>query len=87
MALSANFKRRMSKHMLTVLTVVGVFAGIVLGMILRSSASGTWTKRQIMYIDFPGHMFLRMLKGLILPLIVSSIISAIGSLDLSLSGT
>lgn len=33
-----------------------------------------------------GDLFLRMLKCLILPLIVSSMISAIGSLDLSVSG-
>jgi Na+/H+-dicarboxylate symporter len=39
-----------------------------------------------MYVNFIGELFLRMLKSLILPLIVSSLISAIGSLDLSLSG-
>lgn len=38
-----------------------------------------------MYVQFPGDLFLRMLKMLIVPLLVSSIISAIGSLDLSLS--
>lgn len=44
-----------------------------------------WTKREIMYVQFPGDIFLRMLKMLIVPLLVSSIVSAIGSLDLSLS--
>ena len=39
-----------------------------------------------MYINYLGDLFLRMLKSLILPLIISSLISAIGSLDLSLSG-
>ncbi|XP_033227941.1 excitatory amino acid transporter 3-like [Belonocnema kinseyi] len=86
MALPATFKRRFSKHALTFSTVVGVIAGIALGFILRTTAKEPYTPREIMYIDFPGHMFLRMLKGLILPLIVSSIISAIGNLDLSLSG-
>ena len=38
-----------------------------------------------MYIQYPGDLFLRMLKCLIVPLIVSSITSAIGALDLSLS--
>lgn len=38
-----------------------------------------------MYVQFPGDLFLRMLKALIIPLLVSSITSAIGSLDLSLS--
>lgn len=69
------------------LTVIGVFAGIAIGFILKfSKGEEGWTKREIMYIQFPGDLFLRMLKSLILPLIVSSIVSAIGSLDLGLSG-
>ena len=38
-----------------------------------------------MYIGYIGEVYLRALKALIIPLIVSSIIAAIGSLDLSLS--
>lgn len=38
-----------------------------------------------MYVQFIGDIFLNMLKCLIIPLLVSSIVSAIGSLDLSLS--
>ena len=38
-----------------------------------------------MYISFVGELFLRMLKAMILPLIIPSLISAIGSLDMSLS--
>ena len=33
-----------------------------------------------------GELFLRMLKALILPLVVPSLITAVGSLDMSLSG-
>lgn len=87
MALPPNWKKRFSKHGLTLFTVIGVFGGVALGFILRNSGKEHWTPREIMYVEFPGQMFLRMLKGLILPLIVSSIISAIGNLDLSLSGT
>ncbi|XP_067205423.1 excitatory amino acid transporter 1-like isoform X1 [Linepithema humile] len=70
---------------LTILTVGGVIGGVVLGIILRNSRE-RWTPREIMYINYVGDLFLRMLKSLILPLIVSSLVSAIGSLDLSLSG-
>ncbi|XP_025989590.2 excitatory amino acid transporter 1 isoform X1 [Solenopsis invicta] len=70
---------------LTLLTVVGVIGGVVLGIILRSTRE-KWTPREIMYIGYIGDLFLRMLKSLILPLIISSLISAIGSLDMSLSG-
>ncbi|CAB0011612.1 unnamed protein product [Nesidiocoris tenuis] len=41
--------------------------------------------REVMYVQFPGDLFLRMLKGLIIPLLVASVTAAIGSLDLSLS--
>lgn len=71
---------------LTILTVSGVIGGVILGIILRSSRTEKWTPREIMYINYLGDLFLRMLKSLILPLIMSSLISAIGSLDLSLSG-
>ncbi|XP_033206886.1 excitatory amino acid transporter 1-like isoform X1 [Bombus vosnesenskii] len=71
---------------LTILTVVGVFGGVILGIILRNVRSQGWTRREIMYINYLGDLFLRMLKSLILPLIISSLVSAIGSLDLSLSG-
>ena len=36
--------------------------------------------------SLPGELFLRMLKALILPLVVPSLITAVGSLDMSLSG-
>ena len=39
-----------------------------------------------MYVAYVGELFLRMLKALILPLIVPSLITAVGSLDMSLSG-
>ena len=39
-----------------------------------------------MYVSYVGKLFLRMLKALILPLIVPSLIAAVGALDMSLSG-
>lgn len=73
-------------NLLTLLTIVGVIGGAGLGFILRSSSDDKWSEREIMYVNFVGDIFLRMLKSLILPLIVSSLISAIANLDLSLSG-
>lgn len=71
---------------LTLLTIAGVVGGVGLGFIMRSSKSDAWPARQILYVNFAGDIFLRILKALILPLIFSSLISAIGSLDLKLSG-
>lgn len=73
------------ENLLTILTVSGVVLGIVLGLIVRFTTD-KWTEREISYIYFIGDIFLRMLKALILPLIITSLISAVGNLDLSLSG-
>jgi len=75
----------LGENLLTICTVSGVLAGVALGFILREAKEDSYTDRQVMYVRFIGDLFLRMLKSLILPLIVSSLISAIGNLDLSLS--
>lgn len=82
----ARAKSCLKTNALTLLTLTGVIAGIVLGLILRTSSDEPWTQRNAMYVAFVGDLFLRMLKALIIPLIVSSLISAVGNLDLSLSG-
>ncbi|ENN80094.1 hypothetical protein YQE_03453, partial [Dendroctonus ponderosae] len=76
--------RCIKKNLLTILTVVGVVGGTAVGLMLRAISS-KWSSREIMYLAFPGELFLRMLKALIIPLLMASVISAIGSLDLSLS--
>ncbi|KAH8418845.1 hypothetical protein KR222_003881 [Zaprionus bogoriensis] len=81
---NSKFKSFMQENVLTMATVIGVFVGGLVGFIIKNS-TGEWTKREIMYISFPGEIFLRMLKCLIVPLLVSSITSAIGGLDLSMS--
>ncbi|CAH1179668.1 unnamed protein product [Phaedon cochleariae] len=74
----------LKQNTLTIATVVGVIMGAILGIILKSTKD-KWSEREIMYIGYLGEVFLRMLKALILPLIISSLVSAIASLDLSLS--
>ena len=73
-------------NLLTILTVSGVVCGGLVGYLLRQFREEKWTEREVMYVNFLGDLFLRMLKSLILPLIVSSLISAIAKLDISLSG-
>jgi Na+/H+-dicarboxylate symporter len=74
----------LGENLLTIVTIVGVIGGTIFGLILKKS-DHVWTERDIMYIQYPGDLFLRMLKCLIVPLLVASITSAIGALDLSLS--
>ncbi|XP_042210957.1 excitatory amino acid transporter 3-like isoform X2 [Homarus americanus] len=80
-----TIKDAINANLLPILTVSGVTGGVVLGVILRYSRDGPWSKREVMYVGYIGELFLRALKALIIPLIVSSLVSAIGSLDLSLS--
>ncbi|GFQ64780.1 hypothetical protein TNCT_85161 [Trichonephila clavata] len=76
--------RCLGGNLITVATFLGVVVGVALGLGLKSAK--TWSKREVMYVNFPGELFLNMLKCLILPLIVSSLVSAIGSLDTRLTG-
>ncbi|XP_024878698.1 excitatory amino acid transporter 3-like [Temnothorax curvispinosus] len=67
----------LSKHKLIIATLTGVTIGISCGLSLKNYYSGgTWSQRDIMYLKFPGEMFLRMVNCLILPLVTSSIVSA-----------
>lgn len=70
---------------LTLATIIGVIGGVIFGVVLRQRED-PWTDREVMYISYVGQLFLRMLKALILPLIVPSLIAAVGSLDMGLSG-
>merc|ERR1711997_435617 len=70
---------------LTLATLAGVIGGVVFGICLRTRTE-PWHEREVMYVSYVGKLFLRMLKALILPLIVPSLIAAVGSLDMSISG-
>lgn len=76
----AGFFRRQA---LVLLTVSGVLVGAGLGAALRGLQL---TRTQITYLAFPGEMLLRMLRMIILPLVVCSLVSGAASLDASSLG-
>jgi len=76
----------LKENLLTMATLTGVIAGVSLGLSLKTLDDGIWTARQAYYVGYPGKIFLNMLKCLIIPLIVPSLISSIGQLDLRVSG-
>ncbi|GAU98655.1 hypothetical protein RvY_09774 [Ramazzottius varieornatus] len=70
-------------NLLLVLTILGVIVGIALGSVLRFANLGPTEKHLIQY---PGEILMRMLKMMVLPLIVSSLISGLAQLDAKESG-
>ena len=61
-------------NILLICLIVSMAAGIGMGLGLRT-LSPPMDKREIMYLNFPGDLLMRMLKFLILPLIVSSLVA------------
>lgn len=84
-----KMNKHVNEHLLTILTISAVVLGVIAGVTVRAVGldgdSDKFPPRTVMYVNFIGDVFLRILKCLILPLVVSSLISAVGSLDISLS--
>ncbi|XP_063035691.1 excitatory amino acid transporter 3 [Melospiza melodia melodia] len=65
-------------------TVAAVLTGIGIGVLVREY--GSLSKLEKVYFAFPGELLMRMLKLIILPLIISSIIAGVAALDSNISG-
>uniref|UniRef100_A0A3B1K738 Amino acid transporter n=1 Tax=Astyanax mexicanus TaxID=7994 RepID=A0A3B1K738_ASTMX len=74
----------LTRNLLLALTVLGVIGGTVLGLLLRYLPE--LDADILMLIAFPGDILMRMLKMLILPLIISSLITGLAGLDARSSG-
>uniref|UniRef100_S4RZS9 Amino acid transporter n=1 Tax=Petromyzon marinus TaxID=7757 RepID=S4RZS9_PETMA len=61
-----------------------VIMGVLLGVVFRRA--GQLQPNTILIISFPGEILMRMLKMLILPLIISSLITGLSGLDAQSSG-
>lgn len=57
-----NRRGFVQRNLLTILTCVGVLSGVAFGLIAKNISSQPWTKRQVMYIQYPGDLFLRYVR-------------------------
>eukprot|EP00066_Takifugu_rubripes_P008553 XP_003974827.2 PREDICTED: excitatory amino acid transporter 1-like isoform X1 [Takifugu rubripes] len=64
-------------------TISAVIIGIILGFGLRSY---NMSYRDVTFFSFPGELLMRMLQMLVLPLLVSSLITGVAALDSRASG-
>ncbi|XP_077391479.1 solute carrier family 1 member 7b [Festucalex cinctus] len=63
---------------LLIMSVLAVVIGCLLGFFLRTRRL---SEQEVKYFQFPGELLMRMLKMLILPLVVSSLMSGLAALD------
>ncbi|XP_070598693.1 excitatory amino acid transporter 3 [Erythrolamprus reginae] len=77
-------KRFLKNNWLLLSTILAVILGIGLGVAVREY--GNLSNLDKFYFAFPGEVLMRMLKLIILPLIISSMITGVAALDSNVSG-
>ncbi|XP_059512762.1 excitatory amino acid transporter 3 isoform X3 [Myotis daubentonii] len=79
-----DHKRFLKNNWLLLSTVAAVVLGIGIGVLVREYSK--LSNLEKFYFAFPGEILMRMLKLIILPLIVSSMITGVAALDSNVSG-
>ena len=78
------------RNLLLVLLVVGAVVGFLIGVIVNDPVNRITDPEKkatvIMLIAFPGELFMNMLKMIILPLVVASLITAVSTLNPEVAG-
>ncbi|XP_020800811.1 excitatory amino acid transporter isoform X1 [Drosophila serrata] len=78
-----GYRRWLSDNLMLLVTLSGVLLGVILGLSLRPlNLHGD----SIMLISYPGELFMRVLKLMILPLVISSLIAGSASLNAKMNG-
>lgn len=82
-----NFARQ---NLLLLLLITGCIIGFIIGTIIHSPVQGIRNPEDkattLMLIGFPGELLMNMLKMMILPLIIASLVCSTSSLDARVAG-
>ncbi|XP_048730939.2 excitatory amino acid transporter-like [Ostrea edulis] len=73
-----KFRNSLRRHLLFILTLSAVIVGFSLGFVVREVEPSSDT---IQWLGMPGELFMRLLKMMIIPLLVCSVIHSTASLD------
>ncbi|XP_059830015.1 excitatory amino acid transporter 1-like isoform X2 [Hypanus sabinus] len=80
---SDDVKKFGKNNAFVLFTVVAVIAGVILGFCLRKYQMSF---RQVKYFSFPGELLMRMLQMMVMPLIISSLVTGMAALDSKATG-
>ncbi|KAJ7390283.1 Excitatory amino acid transporter 2 [Desmophyllum pertusum] len=84
------FYLMVKRNLLLVLLVTGAFLGFAIGAIINEPVNRITDPEKkatvIMLIGFPGELFMNMLKMIMIPLIVASLITAVSTLNPDVAG-
>uniref|UniRef100_A0A8C9JE79 Amino acid transporter n=1 Tax=Panthera tigris altaica TaxID=74533 RepID=A0A8C9JE79_PANTA len=78
-----DVKSYLFRNAFVLLTVTAVIVGTILGFTLRPYKM---SYREVKYFSFPGELLMKMLQMLVLPLIISSLVTGMAALDSKASG-
>ena len=68
-------------NLLLIFLLCGIIAGVLIGVLVRVADDDFGEdERRVMYLSFAGELFLRMLKGCIIPMIVTSLIAGMAAI-------
>ena len=70
----------------TLAALASILLGLALGLVLRAAVgeAAAWRAEELLWVALPGHLFMRLLSGLSMPLVLPKLVSAIGSMHTGL---
>lgn len=77
-SMAEKLKGCLRGNALVILTVLGVIMGVLIGLGVRNLEL---SRTHMLYFSFPGELLIRLLKMIIIPLVVCSLVSGAASLD------